>query len=213
MTHAPRALAAAALLSLAAPTAASADLLSMRAQVQSGGSTGLMARGEQRDHAFHDATAGFTYGALVGVEVLFVDAWVEHNQFIDGDGFLGTWTQFMAGLDLEFGLGDKKGVELDGSGGYSSGYGEFGLAIGFGVGTLQQVEPPLDNRQIDDKGFVAQATFGAGYRLSRLLSLGLAVPVQAGYLFKSGAANDVSNQYSSVHAAALLNLRMKIKLK
>ena len=194
---------------------AAADLLGIRAQVQSGYSGGTGFTGAQQDAAFHDGAEGYTYGMLVGVEVLFIDTWIEHNQFV-GDGFLGTWTQFMAGLDIEFGVGPRREFSIDGQGyrrgGYHDGYVEVGGAVGFGVGTLDQVDPPLNNEQIDDKGFLGQVWVGGGYRFNRYLSLGVQVPVQFGYLFKSGVANDTDNQYGEVSYAALLNFQARWSL-
>lgn len=209
----------AAALPLAVAGTARADIASLDAQIQGGGSGGQGVDGELQDQAFHDKVSGLTYGARVGVEILFIDAWVEHNQYIsDGSDFLGTWTQFMTGLDFDFDVGGRKGDHSlkDGTkgGGYASGYGEVGFAVGYGVGTLQQVDPPLDNAQIDDKGFLGQISVGAGYRITRVLSVGVNVPMQVGYMFKSGVpANIMSNQYVSVEAAALLNLRMQFQLK
>jgi hypothetical protein len=100
--------------------------------------------------------------------------------------------------------------------GPAPGYFDIGFAVGFGVGTGQQVMPPLDNSEVTDKGFLGQAHFGLGYRLSNALSLGVRVPVQAAYLFKSGdgaAANDRGNQYVSVNAALLLELRLNLSVR
>jgi hypothetical protein len=100
--------------------------------------------------------------------------------------------------------------------GPAPGYFEIGFAAGFGVGTGQQVMPPLDNSEVTDKGFLGQAHFGLGYRLGSAVSLGVRVPVQAAYLFKSGdgaAANDRGNQYVSVNAALLLELRLTLSLR
>jgi hypothetical protein len=100
--------------------------------------------------------------------------------------------------------------------GPAPGYFDIGFAAGFGVGTGQQVMPPLDNSEVTDKGFMGQAHFGLGYRFSNALSLGVRVPVQAAYLFKSGdgaAANDRGNQYVSVNAALLLELRLNISVR
>jgi hypothetical protein len=100
--------------------------------------------------------------------------------------------------------------------GYAPGYIDLGLAAGFGVGTGQQVMPPLDNGQLTDKGFLGQVHVGLGYRLSRALSLGVRVPVQAGYLFKTGegaAANDRGNQYVSVNASVLVELRLNLSVR
>jgi hypothetical protein len=125
----------------------------------------------------------------------------------------------MVGFDVETDLGEQKGGERDAQGavqdGYASGYLELGTAIGFGVGTGQQVEPPLDNSQITDKGFVVQGSFGVGWRMSRNLALGVAVPVQLGYLIKSGGGavvNDGGSSYVELNAAALLTVRLKVEL-
>lgn len=194
--------------------AASAELLQLRAEIHSGGAGGTGLGGARQDDAFHAGTSGLAYGATVGAEVLFFDGWVEHNQYLDADGLSGTWTQFMLGLDTELDLGEPtrgKGKER-----YSPVYGELGFAIGFGVGTGQQVDPPLDNSEVTDKGFLGQVHLGLGYRLNRVLSVGLTLPVQAGYLFKSGdglAANDTGTQYYSVQGAALVNVRLSLTLR
>ena len=100
--------------------------------------------------------------------------------------------------------------------GYAPGYIDLGLAAGFGVGTGQQVMPPLDNSELTDKGFLGQVHVGLGYRLARALSVGVRVPVQAAYLFKSGegaAANDRGNQYVSVNASVLVELRLNLSVR
>jgi hypothetical protein len=173
--------------------------------------------GDAKDDSFHEGAAGGVYGAMVGIEFLFIDGWIEHNQFRDGDGLAGTWTQFMAGVDLKVNVGEPQGgtVEKGKRTGdtYSSTYIEMGFGLGFGVGTGQQVMPPLDNAQVTDKGFLGQAHLGLGYRLNRVLSIGVRVPVQIGYMFKNGVANDSGNQYVSAQAAALLGLRFDFQLK
>jgi hypothetical protein len=200
--------------------AASADLLSGYAQIQGGGASGAGLFGDQMDAAFHKEAEGITYGAYVGVEIVFLDVWIEHNQFIANGGVEGTWTQFMTGIDVEFDLGPKEGGTRLENGqikdGYSRWYGEFGLGAGFGVGTGQQVDPPLDNSQVTDKGFVFQASIGGGFRMSKYFSLGLSLPMQAGYMFKSGegaTANDLETNYGSMQAAALLSMRFKLQIK
>lgn len=196
---------------LAAPQA-SADVLSLRGEVHAGGAGGKGVGGALAGDAFHAGAAGPAYGASVGLELLFIDVWVEHNQYPGADGEVSTWTQFMTGLDTRFDLGPAiKG----GDNPYAPIYGETGMAIGFGVGTGQQVEPPLDNSEVTDKGFLFQVSIGGGFRVTRALSLGVIVPVQASYLFKSGegaAANDQGTHYQSIQAAALLNLRLDIQL-
>jgi hypothetical protein len=213
---------------LAAPATAAADILTFEAQAQVGAAGGQGIAGDRKDEAFSAGAAGLDYGGRVGVEFLYLDGWIEHNQFRNGDGLTGTWTQFMAGIDFDADLGAKsRGIDAtadkkaanenpDAEVAYSPYFSELGLAVGFGVGTGQQVEPPLDNSQVTDKGFLVQASLGLGYRITRSLSLGLTVPVQLGFMFKSGAgavANDYGNQYETLNAAALLNLRFDLKLK
>ena len=202
-------------------SAASAEVLQLRAEALGGGAGGVGVGGDAQDEAFHDGAAGATYGAAVGIEFLFIDGWIQHNQYHGSDGLVGTWTQFMAGLDVDFDLGKKtRGTSLDAEGkeqvgkkAYSPAYGELGMAVGFGVGTGQQIDPPLNNAQVTDKGFLGEVRIGFGYRFNRALSLGLVIPVQAGYMFKNGVANDVSNHYQSVQASALVNFRMTFTLK
>jgi hypothetical protein len=196
---------------------ARADILTLHAEAQGGLAGGTGISGAQKDNTFHDGAHGAAYGALVGLEFLFFDGWVEHTQYRNDDGLAGTWTQFMVGMDVKLDMGEKKATKpgKDGKpeGGFHSMYGEMGMGIGFGVGTGQQIDPPLDYAQVSDRGFLAQVSAGIGWRLTRVISLGIRVPVQVGYMFKKGVANDESNQYSSAQAAALLNLRLDFELK
>ncbi|RMH39551.1 MAG: hypothetical protein D6689_16195 [Deltaproteobacteria bacterium] len=210
------------ILALVAPLAtARAGVFELDAQIHTGGMYGKGIAGDRKAEAFHQGARGFTYGAKVGVEVLFIDGWIEHNQFYDGDRVDGTWTQFMLGFDVKFDMGDKVGAKPRGDDDrFSRGFGELGIAAGFGVGTGQQVEPPLDNAQVTDKGFVAQAHLDFGYRLSRTVSVGLHLPFQVGWLLRSEpapmgpdpTANEPSNWYGSVQASALVTLRMNFSL-
>lgn len=194
---------------------ASADVLSMRAEVHGGGAGGAGVAGDRKDEAFQNTARGGTYGALVGMELLFIDAWVQHHQYNDGS-LIGTWTQFMTGLDVElpFGGGEpvpgKKGEKTK-----STGYVELGLGVGFGVGTDRQVDPPLNNSQVNDKGFLAEGHIGAAANLGSAVSIGIKVPVTAGYYFMSdsGAANNTGTHYQAIEAAILVNLRVKLKIK
>ncbi len=205
----------AALGALAAP--ARADILTLHATAQAGGALGRGISGDAKDAAFHDGASGATYGAEVGVEILFVDGWIEHFQYAGSGGLLGTWTQFMVGVDLKMHFGSQRGGHLEKGkrvgDAYQVGYAEMGIGAGFGVGTGQQVMPPLDNAQVTDKGFLVQGSFALGYRLNRVISINLRVPVQAGYMFKNGIANDSGNQYTSVQGALLAGLRFEFQLK
>lgn len=192
---------------LLASAPAEAKVLDLYAQAQGGGGYGRGVAGAQSDADFFEAAAGGMYGARVGAEFMWVDGWVEHNQFTDGSGVIGTWTQFMAGMDWDFALGEEQ------QGKKPKTFGEIGFALGFGIGTGQQVEPPLDNSEVSDKGFIGQLSFGADYRLNRVLSIGITVPITYGYMFKNDAANDEENQYQSISATAMLHLRFHLELK
>lgn len=201
---------------------ASAGVLDLKAQIHAGAAGGMGVGGAQKDNAFHAGAQGASYGFIVGAEFLLLDGWVEHNQFQGENGLQGTWTQFMAGIDFNVDLGAKtRGGTVDEDGkpqgdGYSALYAELGLAVGFGVGTGQQVELPLDNAQVTDKGFLLQGHLAVGYRLTKLVSVGVVVPLQTAYLFKSGpgvVANDEGTHYQSMQGAALLNLRVDVSVK
>lgn len=209
---------AASMLSLAAATPAAADVLSVRAELHAGGAGGAGLAGGAKDHAFAEGARGASYGALVGAELLFVNAWVDHHQFNDG-GLIGTWTRFMAGFDVNVDLGKPlrpAGTKAGAKAGRAKGYLELGLATGFGLGTGQQVELPLDNAQLTDKGFLVEGRVGAGYNLNRVMAIGFTLPIEYGYLFKSGTgvvANDDNNQYQQLTASFMVNLRFRLKAK
>jgi hypothetical protein len=159
--------------------------------------------GAQKTNDFFGGAMGGLYGAKVGGEVLFTDVWVEHWQITDGS-VIGTWTQFMAGTDVDFPLGDTPQGEKPKT------FAELGFAFGFGLATGQQVMPPLDNSEVSDKGFIGQLSLGVDYRFNKVMSIGLSVPVTYGYMFKNGAANDESNQYQQIGVAPQVYLRLHV---
>jgi hypothetical protein len=198
---------------------ASADLLTLRADVKAGFAGGKGMFGERKDDAFQGQHGALGYGVAVGAEVFLVDAWIQHEQFVDG-GDVSTWTQFMLGFDVEIDLGDNKGTHFDDAGkevgGYSSIVAELGMGAGFGVGTGQQVTPPLDNGQVTDKGFLLEGRAFVAYKLTKIFSLGVMLPAQFGYFTKSGsgtAANNVDNHYSAASASAMLTFRSSWNLQ
>jgi hypothetical protein len=207
---------------IAAPTtSAEAGVFELDAQIQTGLMGGTGFSGDRKDEAFAKRTRGFGYGALVGVEFLFIDSWIEHNQYYD-DGVHGTWTQFMLGLDINADIGGKKGpppVQGKKDDRISKGFVEIGVAVGFGVGTGAQVDPPLDKTEVTDRGFVGQLQLDFGYRINKVMSIGVHIPIQAGYLFRAedpagdpANANDLSNHYGSISGAALLTMRANFSL-
>lgn len=199
-------------LALLAATPASADIAVITGNIHGGGMFGKGTGGDQQDEAFFANAPNGAYGATVTGRFLFFAAEITHRQysFVGGEdeNSLRTWTQFSAGVDFEIGLGStqekkqRKGAFLQAS-----------AMAGFGLGTGQQVEPPLDNSQITDKGFMLGGKVALGTHLSKHFDMGIMVPAQYGYFFKNGvAANDVSNHYQGVTIEALLFLRLYIKI-
>src|SRR5262249_23364869 len=135
---------------------------------------------------------------------LFLGAAIQHHQYTNGSN-LATWTQFSAGLDFSIDMGDEKQKkEHEGT------FVDVGAFLGLGLGTGQQVMPPLSNSQITDKAFLIEGRFGYGKHLSRVFDFGVTVPVSWGYFLKNGdgaTANDLSTHYRGVQAEAVLFLR------
>ena len=204
-----RALSFAAIVATATP--ASADVFTLFGELHGGGSYGTGTGGDQpiKDSAFFAEAPHLDYGFLVGAELMIFDARIQHHQFTDGDR-IATWTQFGAGVHLQSDLSDEKGKKSR-----NSGFFEAGIAGFFGIGTGQQVMPPLDNAQVTDKGLLLEGRVAIGKHLSNVFDFGLTVPVSWGFFFKNGdgaAINDVSTHYQSLQGEALLFLRANIRL-
>jgi hypothetical protein len=197
---------------LAGAPSTRADVLLIYGNVSGGGMAGKGTGGDQKGEDFFQNAPNGAYGLSVTGRFLFFAAEISHHQyaFFGGqeENSLRTWTQFSAGLDFDVGLGTEQEKKQ-----HKGKYVNLGAFAGFGLGTGQQVDPPLDNGQVTDKGFVLGGRLGIGTHLSKLFDFGLQVPVFYGYYFKNGvASNDVSNHYQGVHAEALLYLRLNIKL-
>jgi hypothetical protein len=204
-----RALCFAAVLVSAAP--ASADVLKLLLEADGGGVYGKGTSGNQviKVSAFFARAPHGVYGALIGAEFLFLDAWIQHHQLTNGSR-ISTWTQFGVGVHGLVDLGDTKQQKA-----HEGGFFEFGVGAWFGLGTGEQVMPPLDNAQITDKAFLLEARVGGGKHLSNVFDFGLSVPVSWGYFLKNGngaVANDISTHYQAIQGEALLFLRANIKL-
>jgi hypothetical protein len=204
-----------AVLVTSAPIPANADVFKLYAEAHGGGMVGKGLGGDVIDNAslngsFFESASPGAFGALIGGRFLFLDVQIQHHQFVGG-GDLSTWTQFGAGLEFEAGLGQTPEQKKAGKGGYVA----IGTHLFFGVGTGQQVMPPLSNDEVTDKGFLLQGALGFGKRLNKVFDIGISIPVSYGYFFKSGdalAANNLETHYQSLQVEGLLVLRANIRL-
>lgn len=180
---------------------ASADVLKLYGELHGGGAYGNGVLGDLKDAAFFGQARGLTYGVLAGAKVLFLNGWIQHHQYPNGDG-LKTWTQF--------GLGTRWSLDL---GSESEGlFAELGTGLWYGVGTGAQVRPPLDRSQITDHALIAEARLGVGKHLSGIFDIALVVPLSYGYFLRSsaGSATDLSTHYIGFQAEGLIVLRANI---
>lgn len=203
----------AAVLVTVPPVAARADVFKLFAEVEGGGVFGKRLAGDaaNAEAGFFEKAPHGAYGAAIGAQFLVFDAVIQHHQFTNGSR-LATWTQFGGGMRFEVGLGDQtKAEKAAGKGSYA----EISANLFFGIGTGQQVMPPLSNDEVTDKGFLIEGKVGFGMHLNKVLDIGLVVPVSWGYFIKNGGgavANDVSTHYQSLQGEALVVLRGNIRL-
>ena len=204
MKRSPGLFVAAALALAARP--GEAALFELHASLRAGAQTGKGIGGAQQDADFFARARGAAFGAVVGVEILWIDVYVEHDQLTDFSEITGTWTQFMVGPHFAFPLEEARAGET------ARTYADLALSVGFGVGTGQQVDPPLDNGQISDKGVMIELRLGVEHRFNRVVGVGLAFPLGWGYMFKNDVVNDVENHYQTFHVMALGTLNFRIGL-
>ena len=210
--------AVAALVVSSAPALAEADVLKIYAEAHGGAMYGKGTGGDlvnneasMYDEAYFENASPVAYGVAVGARILVVAIEVQHHQYVGG-GSLSTWTQFGAGLQFEVGVGSETKAEKKAGKGT---YVQLGTMLFFGVGTGQQVMPPLSNDELTDKGFLLQGSIGFGKHLNNIFDIGVSVPVSYGYFFKSdgpAVANDVSTHYQSLQGEVLLVIRGNFKL-
>lgn len=210
---------------------AAADTFKLFAEADGGGMAGTGTQGDQKANAFFKNAPHGMYGFELGAELVFLDAWIEHHQYTDGSR-VATWTQFGLGMhyELDFaqdppppddptkhstaasqGATPKKATKPDRHGGFA----EFSGGVWYGLGTGQQVSPPLDNSQITDKALIGEGRVGIGKHVGNLIDFGIQVPVSYGYFIKNGngaVANNLSTHYRGVQVEALLYLRFNLRL-
>jgi hypothetical protein len=200
-----------ALVLAARATPAAADVLKLFIEADGGGVVGQGTSGDQviKDSAFFKQAPHVAYGGLIGAELMFLDLLIQHHQFTDGSR-IATWTQFGLAAHVTFDFGTPEQQKA-----HEGGFFEVSGGGWVGLGTGQQVSPPLDNAQITDKAVLVEGRAGVGTHLSSVFDLGIQVPVSWGYFFKNGngaAINNASTHYQGIQAEGLVFLRANIRL-
>lgn len=216
---------------LGAAAPASADIAKLYAEVHGGATTGTGLSGDQKAAAFFKRAAPATYGFVLGGRFLIANASLSHHQYArigdaQNQSALSTWTQFDVGMAVAIDVGDSSQPASASSGAdgqpaakpakeRKGSYLELGVNVGFGVGTGEQVMPPLSNDEVTDKGFLVEGRIAFGKHLGKFFDAGVVVPISWGYFFKSGdgaTANDLSTHYRGAQGSALIFLRANINL-
>jgi hypothetical protein len=204
-----RAIGCAVAIVVLASAPAHADVLRVFAELHGGAMYGQGSAGDQKDEAFFANAPTGMYGVKIAARFLILEAQIQHHQYRGGDE-LATWTQFSAGLGIGIDLGDDKEKKA-----HKSTFAEAGALVGAGLGTGRQVDPPLSNDEVTDKGFVVEGRFSIGKHLNKFLDFGVALTGAWGYFFKNGVddvANDVSTHYQGMQFEGVAYLRLNLKL-
>ncbi len=183
------------------PTGAEAKLLDLYAATRAGGTVGWgLNEINPQASDFFKQVRGPTVGAEVGIELLLLNASINFNQMFDNNGPAGTLTQFLLGFDGEIDLDGRQKPRT---------FLRLGIAGGVALGTHKPVDPPLDNNQVSDKGFVGQATVALDHHLNDVFSVGIELIPGYHFFFAGGAApvNDAGNQSQGVHMLGMLTFR------
>jgi hypothetical protein len=173
---------------LAGAGAAEARLIDLRAGLRAGGIIGWGSDAATPD--FFDETRGGAMGFEIGAKLLVLDLSANFLQVINGDGRVGTLTQLLLGIEVDIPVGRGRSVYTK-----KKTILRPGLSGGFGFGTPGPVDPPLDNSQISDKGFVSQLKLGLEHFLTPYVGLGVEGDVGYHY-FLGGTVVSLSNSKS-----------------
>jgi hypothetical protein len=151
---------------------------------------------------FYRNRGGLT-GVKAGVDVLFLEGFIDFKQGFGSDGWHSAWVGFMAGIKLAF------DINLVGE---NTVY--VAADVGFGFGTAGAFDPPLSNANVSQKGPVGVGRIGLDHKLNRFFSLGVEFDMGYHFLLLSGAAvESASDKFvHGLHYAGLLNAKLALGL-
>jgi hypothetical protein len=150
---------------LAAPAAAEARLIDLRAAAQAGGMFGWGQSSAVPD--FFRQSAGPGFGFELGARLLVIDLSLSFLQLIDSNGLSGTLLQALLGVEVDIPVGGPKLPT-----GQSVNILHAGVAGGLALGTGAPVSFPINNEQVADKGVVSRFRFGYEYFLNPFMGVG-----------------------------------------
>jgi hypothetical protein len=194
---APSLLAAALLL---APRPAEARILDLHVGGRVGGLTGWGTNNATTPD-FFEHTRGFGVGFEAGLKLLVVDLSLTFTQVADGGGTVGTLTQFLLGTSFDIPAGSLRFEN-----GQPRSFVRPAIQGGFGFGTAGPVDPPLDNKQVSDKGFVSYATVAYEFFLNPFIGVGAQGQFGWHYFLGGQVANDSKAHSTGYHLAGYATL-------
>jgi len=143
---------------------------------------------------FFESVRGPAAGVEVGMRLLILDLSARFLQVFDGGGRQGTFSQlalsFVLGIPIGRGGVDELGRALPGTT-----FLRPAASVGFGIGTLGPVSPPLNNEQIAQKGLVTGGAVGVEHVFGRFFSL--EGRLEGGYHYFFGAQTAINSQSAS----------------
>jgi hypothetical protein len=181
---------------LVAPRPAEARIMDLHAGVDAGGIVGWGATSNTPD--FFQHTRGGGLGFNLGFKFLIFDASASFIQVLNGSGTVGTLTQFLVGMEFDIPVGREKLSD-----GKARNILRPGLHAGLGFGTPGPVDPPLDNDQVSDKGFVSHLKVAYEYFLNPFMGVGGTGLVGYHYFLGGQVVTNSQDHSSGYHMAAL----------
>ena len=149
---------------------ARAGLFEVYGQLHAGGGFGRGSAGAgSRD--FFEAVQGGGIGGEVGVEIVYIDLFVDHYEFFTNK-LQGNWTQFMLGFDASFPMDDDHTTEAT-----------IGVDAGLGVGVLGSKTLADQTLQVSTRGLISELRLQGDRLLGKYASFGLDLRVGYHYLF------------------------------
>jgi hypothetical protein len=179
---------------------ARAKVLELWVQGQGGGIYGLYGAEDYDpvadDHPVSDdffkSHRGGSFGAQVGIELFFVDAIIDFQQFYDENGLSATLTCFMLGFDWDFALSQSWEVTPYGMGG-------FAFAT-FNNDWLKE-DYQINRADLEARGAVVRLGARLEYKLHEMFRLGVDGGIGYHYILQEDKlANDLEGHSHGFHA-------------